>query len=542
MKVPFKYLKDKLSDFVQTAILSRSLSRQEKLIKECELFNAEWYMSQFQASFDFNGNPLKHFLRKGVLEGKSPHPLFDLRWYRNFYRLKKSSNPLIHFIRSTKRSYNKPNAFFDIGWYAENYLSTDLKAFEIVNYYYNKGEKNNERPSENFDPGFYSTSYPDVLDFKYGLLAHYIHFGRVEKKLPFDAKGKQLDALCVSLQQVNLDDPRIDGPLAHYFNSSGEIKSFFASCSSFPEDIPLRFLPINYARYNSDLSVFENDPLGAIRHFLVHGFREGRVYRDFDAEEYTNNFYSRWRDIDKSGLLHHRPTIKTCVLVHIFYPELYHEIKRYLENLSGLSYDIYFNLVENNWTLEFHKLIQSDFPGARIVVSKNVGRDIGGFFNLLSYIRNIQSYTAFLLIHSKKSPHISETLSTKWRKDLLESTIGSRHIVLQNMYLMEDPGTGLIGTTLWRHRSVDKNYEKYRHMLKILEISEENSHCDYLSGTMMWVNSRILDYLYSKCKKIEFEEGNNRPLEFHMDGQFAHTIERIFGNICQQLSLKMIFR
>lgn len=539
----FKYFKGKLSGFAESITVSQSLSKREQLIKQCRLFDAEWYTSQFQGAVDFNNDPLKHFLRTGVFEDKSPHPLFDLRWYRNFYRLKKNHNPLLHFIRSAKKLNRKPNAFFDIGWYAENYLDNpDLKAFEILDHYYSNGEKNNDRPSEHFDPGFYSRYYPDTRSFKYGSLAHYIFQGRIQKKFPFDPEGKELHPLCVALQQVDIDNVTIDGPLSYYFNSTVQLKSFFSSCSSFPEDVPLRFNPVNYARYNSDLGVFENNPLEAIRHFLVHGSKENRIYRDFDPGEYIRNFYLRWKNVNKTSLLEYKPTIKVCVLVHIFYPELYDEMKKYLENLSGFSYDIYFNLVENNWTLGFHKLIQSDFPGARIIVSKNVGRDIGGFFNLLSYIRNIRSYTAFLLVHSKKSPHISETLSTKWRKDLLESTIGSREVVLQNMYLLENPGTGLIGTALWRHRSVDKNYEKYRHLLKILEISEKNSHCDYLSGTIMWVNSKIVDYLYSKCKRLEFEDGNNRPLEFHMDGQFAHTVERVFGNICQQLSLKMIFR
>jgi len=540
---PFKYFKNRLSDFVESIKLSRSLSKQERLIKQCRLFDADWYTSQYQEPVDFNNDPLKHFLRKGVFDDKSPHPLFDLKWYRNFYKLKKNHNPVIHFIRRAKKPGHKPNAFFDIGWYAENYLDNPgLKAFEILDHFYTSGEKNHDRPSENFDPEFYSRSYPDAQDFQYGLLAHYIHHGRVQKKFPFDAKGKELHPLCIALQQVDLDNILIDGPLSHYFNSPGQLKSFFSSCSSFPEDIPLRFNPVNYARYNSDLNVFENNPLEAIRHFLVHGLKENRVYRDFDAEEYIQNFYLRWKGISKARLFNYQSAGKACVLVHIFYPQLYHEIKKYLENLSGFSYDIYFNLVENNWTLDFHKLIQSDFPGARIIVSKNIGRDIGGFFNLLSYIRDIQSYTAFLLVHSKMSPHISEILSTKWRRDLLESTIGSREVVLQNLYLLENPTTGLIGTSLWRHKSVDKNYEKYRQMLKILEISEKNSHCDYLSGTIMWVNSKIVDYLYSRCKKLEFEDGNNRSLEFHMDGQFAHTVERVFGNICQQLSLKMIFR
>lgn len=522
---------------------SPSLSKQKRLIKEWGLFDVEWYKSQFLPSCDLTGDPLTHFLRHGIVKGKSPHPLFDLRWYRNFYRVKRKSNPLIHFICNKERPFHKPNAFFDIDWYAENYCNDrGLKAFQILDHYYTKGERNYDRPSENFDPEFYSKAYPEAQDFKYGLLAHYIHCGRVQKKFPIDLRGKQLSQLCISLHQVNLDDVVLDESLVHYFNSARELRSFFSSCASFPEDIPLRFIPGNYAKYNVDLKVFERNPLDAIRHFLAHGSKENRVYRDFDREEYTNNFYSGYRKINRSTLLHHKPGIKTCVIVHIFYIDLYEEIKKYLANLSGLVYDIYFNVVENNWTLEFHRLVQSDFPNARIIVSKNVGRDIGGFFNLLNYIRDIRSYTAFLLLHSKKSPHIPEELSSKWRKDLLESTIGSREIVLQNMYLLEDPSTGLIGTALWRHRSVDKNYKKFRYLLKVLDISKENSHCDYLSGTIMWTNPKIIDYLYSKCKKLKFEDGNNKSLEFHKDGQFAHAVERVFGNICQQLSLKMIFR
>ena len=543
MKMLLKYFRYRFSNFVQKLILLKNRSKHGRLINQYELFDTDWYLSQFQDSADFSNDPLDHFLRKGILENKSPHPLFDLRWYRNYYKLKKTSNPLVHFAQGKGRSHRKPNAFFDTRWYAENYLKNpDLKTYEILNHYYTKGEKNNDRPCEDFDPEFYLKTCAEAGGFKYGSLAHYIHHGRVQKKLPFDPHGKELHPLCVSLQQVNLDQAAVDETLSHYFSSSEQLKSFFSSSFSFPEDVPLRFMPANYARYYPDLKIFENNPLEALRHFLLHGSKENRIYRDFNREEYTKEFYSIWRSINKAGLLNYRPRITTCVLVHIFYPELYPEIKKYLDNLSGFSYDIFFNLVENNWTPGFHALVRSDFPDARVIVSRNVGRDIGGFFNLLSYIGNIQSYSAFLLIHSKKSPHISEELSSKWRKDLLESTIGSREVVLQNMYLLEDTNTGLVGAALWRHRSVDKNYEKYRYMLKVLDISAKNSHCDYLSGTIMWVNSKVVDYLYSKCKKLEFEDGNNRSLAFHMDGQFAHTVERIFGNICQQLSLKLIFR
>lgn len=522
--------------------LFNKFSRQKKLIIASGLFDSNWYLCQYPEVNEYKNDPLSHFLIKGVFENKSPHPLFHLGWYRSFYRLDIKTNPLIHFIRSSNTQYNNPNPFFDLLWYAENYMrELTPNAIEILKHYYKKGEVKDNQPSENFDPQFYRNTYPETSQYIHGLLAHYIWKGRVQKKLPFDLKGKKSHSLAISLHQVDLCRIELNHILFQYFNTEEKVKEFFASCERFPEDVPLFFLPDNYASYNADLKIFENKPLEAIRHFLIHGYEENRFYKDFYIEQYTSNFY-KTQNASRNTLLKYKPSIRTCVLVHIFYADIYEELKSYIKNLSGFDYDIYFNLVENNWSLDLHKLIYSDFPGAKITVSQNIGRDIGGLLNLLSYIKDIQSYDAYLLIHSKKSPHVPEVLGTKWRKDLLESTIGSREIVLQNLYLMERTDAGLIGTGLWRHKSVDKNHEKYQYVLKMLEISEKNSYCDYLSGTMMWLNCKVLNYLYSKCKDVVFENGNGKPLEFHMDGQLAHAIERSFGNICKQLSLKMIFR
>jgi lipopolysaccharide biosynthesis protein len=282
--------------------------------------------------------------------------------------------------------------------------------------------------------------------------------------------------------------------------------------------------------------------LEAIRHYLSHGLRENRLYEDFNAGECADRFYSVW-DMPERRLPAYRPCLRVCVLVHIFYPELYEELKQYLGNLSGFEYDIYFNLVENNWTSRLHNTVMTDFPTARVIVSKNKGKDIGGHFNLIGYIKHIREYDAFLLIHSKKSPHIPEAASTKWRRDLLGATIGSPLIVAQNLYLLEKfPDTGLIGSKFWRHRSIDGNTKKYRLLLKRLGIPKKDYRCDYLSGTMMWLNARAVDYLYSKCRGLEFEDGNDQSEQFHKDGQWAHAMERSIGNICRQLSLTFVFR
>lgn len=513
-----------------------------KIISSYKLFDADWYLDRYPETRGFKGGPLNHFIKFGAFQDKAPHPLFDLKWYRNFYKLGRYVNPFFHFISNSKSLCYNPNPFLNTEWYAENYIrESSPKSFEVLKHYSDQGEKLHYLPGENFDPQFYAWAYPEARKFEYGLLAHYIHKGRVNKCLPFKLNSN-FHSLCTSLHQVNLEHIEIDDVLSEHFQTGEEIEEFFLSCSKLPQDVPLRFNPDNYARYNSDLTIFENRPVAAIWHFLTHGIEENRFYKDSYKEEYIDNFY-RIRNISKEEILDYKPTLKSCVLVHIFYPDLYEELKSYIKNLGELLYDIYINLVENDWTLDLQRRILIDFPDAKVIISQNIGRDIGGFFNLLSYVKDISTYNAFVLVHSKKSPHIPESLSTKWRKDLLEAILGSREIVLQNAYLMEKYNTtGFIGAGQWRHKSIDKNSEKYNALMRILEISPANQHCDYVSGTMMWLNSKVVHYLFFSCKKLTFEDGNNKSLEFHMDGQLAHSIERAIGNICKQLSLKTIFR
>ena len=66
-------------------------------------------------------NPLRHYLQRGVLEGRDPNPLFDTDWYlqQNPDVAKAGVNPLAHYLRQGALEGRDPNPLFDTDWYLQ---------------------------------------------------------------------------------------------------------------------------------------------------------------------------------------------------------------------------------------------------------------------------------------------------------------------------------------------------------------------------------------------------------------------------------------
>jgi GT2 family glycosyltransferase len=64
-------------------------------------------------------NPLQHFIERGGLEGRAPHPLFDAAWYLETYADVRNGgvNPLVHFLEKGWTEGRWPNPSFDLPWY-----------------------------------------------------------------------------------------------------------------------------------------------------------------------------------------------------------------------------------------------------------------------------------------------------------------------------------------------------------------------------------------------------------------------------------------
>lgn len=102
--------KTRLMDRVIRAKGAREIKRQAQQIKDCGLFDAEWYLATYPDVRESGMSPLEHFLRFGAHEERSPGPNFDSHWYLTEYPdvAETGMNPLLHYIKFGRSEQRLP--------------------------------------------------------------------------------------------------------------------------------------------------------------------------------------------------------------------------------------------------------------------------------------------------------------------------------------------------------------------------------------------------------------------------------------------------
>ena len=120
---------------------------------------------------------------------------------------------------------------------------------------------------------------------------------------------------------------------------------------------------------------------------------------------------------------------KLAVHLHLYYKEQVPQIIKYLKNLTGIEYDLYITMVEDD--SEVRLSIQKEFPQSQIWIVENRGYDIGPFIDFLHHI-NLDDYEYVLKLHTKRKLKGSYCYFNKrrfnlssWSKILYETLIGS---------------------------------------------------------------------------------------------------------------------
>jgi hypothetical protein len=113
----------------------------------------------------------KHWLTKGIKEGRASSPILDLGFYLN-------NNPDLkqafgtdyeavynHFVTSGYKEYRKSSALFDGSYYCKKYPEVEESFKEdYLLHYINYGIKEGRRASLTFDPDYYWHIRPDVYE------------------------------------------------------------------------------------------------------------------------------------------------------------------------------------------------------------------------------------------------------------------------------------------------------------------------------------------------------------------------------------------
>ena len=280
-----------------------------------------------------------------------------------------------------------------------------------------------------------------------------------------------------------------------------------------------------YLRNNPDIVLPKEHP---VAHYLLTGRSEGRSPKIYNVREFGI-------PVDYASAAH-PVRKKLCILLHLYNTSLFSELATYIENIED-DHDLYINLVDNTWTEAIYQEIRERFPSARILISPDHGRDIGGFTRLMSEI-DFHDYDLFLLVHSKTSPHFPEAVGGGWRRGLLDAVVGSPDIARSCIAGMRaNPMIGITAAAKWRSTSIMTNSHKYQELLNLAAVSPQARECEFVAGTMFFARTEILKRLYHTLTQITFEDGHGKDLQFHTDGQYAHAVERLMGNLVKDEGL-----
>ena len=417
-----------------------------------------------------------------------------------------------------------------------------------------------------FDADYYLENNKDIADAGIDPLAHYMEHGAIEGRLPIDINPEEIDPLVLELHRFDLDhavssafDPGFyralhpdlasfdDDALADHYQRHGKVEGRPGSKTEFlqqvahnPREIPIDFRAAEYIELYPDLQHYADEhPLAALRHYMRFGRREPRLHTLRSDAKHMVRSSAVDLNLQKFELAQSRPL---CVLAHVYYPELWDELSTYLANLPSEIYDLYVNLVDTTFEHDLLARVRQDFPQARVYISENIGRDIGGHFRVLRSVR-MADYRLFCLVHTKKSPHMSKGEVQIWRRKLLMPLMGSQEIAADNIRLfLADDHIGQLGSGRCRYRELDDNPKKYFELLERLGIDEDEQQVEFLSGTMMFLRREVLQRLIDATHDVELEHGDGRCESYHRDGQWAHAIERAIGAVVRDMNLRSEWR
>ena len=214
----------------------------------------------------------------------------------------------------------------------------------------------------------------------------------------------------------------------------------------------------------------------------------------------------------------------TAVVLHLFYTELFDEIRTYLDFL-GDKFDLYVSLPDEK--ASFAERIKHYFPDAHILVVENRGRDLAPFLEFLRIILPLE-YDYLLKIHTKETVHRADGAS--WRKDVLNKLLGSENqIEIIKSNFSKNQFLAMIGPkdhVLDSQYYMGSNYEKVQSLIYKAGFPQSVPESfPFVASTMFWAKPQIFKPLLDM--EIERDSFESEPLA--VDGALPHALERFMG-------------
>ena len=150
--------------------------------------------------------------------------LFDANWYVNQYNDVKESglNPLQHYWEFGMKEGRNPNAFFDALWYLDEILDVRTLGLNPLQHYWEFGGIEARNPSPRFNSGQYYLLNPDVKQANINPLEHYLLYGQEE--------GRKIHLVTDPLDEIKQENikeiKKFLAPYASFFNTIQSDESY----------------------------------------------------------------------------------------------------------------------------------------------------------------------------------------------------------------------------------------------------------------------------------------------------------------------------
>ncbi len=254
---------------------------------------------------------------------------------------------------------------------------------------------------------------------------------------------------------------------------------------------------------------------------------------------YTRNI--QYRKLTKSFGIAQSPNAKLAVVVHLYYPDLWPDIKAKLRHIN-MPFDLFVSVQEQHKDVTLYR-VSNYHKTTNIMAMPNRGRDVLPFLLLAKRISEEKQYKYLLKLHTKKSKHRDD--GHEWMDSLLTELIPSD--ISGIVSTLKEPSTGIIGpashvVSLSKYMGANRDrvgtiLESITDKKMVSKMLKIPKRYPYFGGTMFWCRVDFLvPLLNSGIKPSDFETEKGQ-----VDGTAAHAIERVLGRMLHVVNDKKMY-
>jgi hypothetical protein len=224
--------------------------------------------------------------------------------------------------------------------------------------------------------------------------------------------------------------------------------------------------------------------------------------------------------------------VRVAIHGHYYYPELLNELLELLSR-NATKASLFLSTDTTKKRDELLTLAASRDASPEVRVFPNRGRDVAPLFTGFRDLFEENRFDFICHVHSKKSARIGTDRGDKWRKELLNRTIGGEYgmmdIIIQQM--ANDRDIGLVFPAISNFCAWDANFSIGKELAARMALAADltKPFFEYPAGMMFWCRPVALRPLVDLG--LDWQDYPPEPIPD--DGTIAHAIERLIPFICK---------